>query len=306
MFTKNTIQASSISADLKLDLRTDFKFSYCGKISLNLPNMLVPIESKKYLDEMKENPHISGVICMPELVDEFNDQIGVIISSNPRECLNNIQSHVACIDNFQWKSFKSIIDDSSKIHPTAYISEQDVVIGKNVKIGPNSVVYPRSVIEDNVSIGACSVIGCDAFENNFGENGLKEFIQSGGVLLKNASRIFSNTCIVRATYGGFTEIGENSMVDNLVHIAHDAVIGKNVKVIACAEVSGRVNIGDNSTIGMNATVLNGISIGTGADVSLGAVVTRDVNDGQRVTGNFAIDHAVFISKLKSERKKYKD
>lgn len=300
MFTKNTIRASSISDDLKLNLKVDFKFSYCGKIGLNLPKMIVPIESKKYLTAMKKNPHISGVVCIPDLVDEFNDDIGIIISSNPRECLNNIQSHIACLDNFQWKNFKSIINDSSKIHPSAYISEQDVVIGKNVKIGPNSVIYPRSIIEDNVSIGACSVIGCDAFENNFGEDGLKEFIQSGGVLLKNASRIFSNTCIVRGTYGGFTEIGENSMVDNLVHIAHDAVIGKNVKVIACAEVSGRVNVGDRSTIGMNATILNGISIGAGSDVSLGAVVTKDVNDGQRVTGNFAIDHTTFISKLKSE------
>ncbi|MDA8798892.1 DapH/DapD/GlmU-related protein [Gammaproteobacteria bacterium] len=301
MFTKNTIKASSISDELKLNLKIDFEFSYCGKIALNLPNMIVPIEAKKYLNDIEKNPHIVGVVCLPEFVDAIDDSIGIITSENPKECLNIIQSHVSNLANFQWESFNSKIHNSAEIHPSACIWDEDVVIGKNVKIGPNSVVYPRSIIEDNVSIGACSVIGCDAYENNVGDDGLKEFGQSGGVLLKNASRIFSNACIVRATYGGFTEIGENSMIDNLVHIAHDVIIGKNVKVIACAEISGRVSVGDNSTIGMNATVLNGISIGKESDVSLGSVVTRNVDDGKRVTGNFAISHDEFISNLRKNK-----
>ena len=47
----------------------------------------------------------------------------------------------------------------------------------------------------------------------------------------------------------FTYIGKNSMIDNMVHIAHNVIIGKNACIAAQTGISGSVKIGDNVTIG---------------------------------------------------------
>jgi UDP-3-O-[3-hydroxymyristoyl] glucosamine N-acyltransferase len=302
MFTGNKIKASRLPFNLHLNIKEDFEFSSCGKLGLSLPNMLVSIEAEKYLNALSDNPYVVGVVCRPEMANSIGKGVGVIISSKPRACLNEIQNHISQLSDFQWKTFKSIIDPQANIHPRAWVADEDVVIGKDVKIGPNVTVYPRTIIEDGVAVGAGSVVGCDAFEANLTDEGLKDFGQSGGVLLRKNSRLFSNVCVTRSAYGGFTEIGECSMLDNLVHIAHDCLIGRNVKLLACAEVSGRVIIGDGSTIGMNATILNGLTIGSNCDVSLGAVVVRDVDSGRKVTGNFAIPHNVFLTNLRRSKK----
>jgi UDP-3-O-[3-hydroxymyristoyl] glucosamine N-acyltransferase len=60
-------------------------------------------------------------------------------------------------------------------------------------------------------------------------------------------------------------------------------------------VLGSARIGDDVWIGPNATISNQVQIGDGAAVSLGSVVVRDVRSGQRVSGNFAVDHRRFLS-----------
>ena len=298
MFTGRLIKASELDHDLRLEIVRDFEFSYCGKLGLSLPNMLVPIESEKYLRQLTAHSDVSGVVCTPDLVEGIEVDLGVIIAERPREKVNEIQDFIAQIKGFQWENFDSKIDPSANIHPRAWVADEDVVIGKNVTIEAGAAIYPRTIVEEDVIIGPNNAIGYDAFESNPTESGLRRFAQSGGVILRRSATLFSNLCVTRAAYGGFTEIGERSMIDNLVHIAHDCIIGKDVKIIACAELSGRVIVGDNSQIGMNATILNGITIGSSCDISLGAVVTKDVGSEQKVTGNFAIPHNDFLSQMR--------
>ena len=51
-------------------------------------------------------------------------------------------------------------------------------------------------------------------------------------------------------------------------------------------------------ISPGAIVANQKRIGRGAWVTLGAVVTRDVEPGSRVSGNFAIEHARLLEHIK--------
>lgn len=60
-------------------------------------------------------------------------------------------------------------------------------------------------------------------------------------------------------------------------------------------------IGDNVWIGPGVTITNGIEVGNKASISIGSVVTKSVNDGSTVTGNFAIDHSKFIEHMKTIR-----
>jgi len=56
------------------------------------------------------------------------------------------------------------------------------------------------------------------------------------------------------------------------------------------------------SIGPSASISSaGIVIGDKAVITTGSVVTQDVAPGQRVTGNFAIDHDKFIAFLRGIR-----
>ena len=78
--------------------------------------------------------------------------------------------------------------------------------------------------------------------------------QLGIVIIDNGVHIGARCSIDRAKID-FTVIGENSMFDNMVHIGHNVIIGKNACVAAQTGISGSVIIGDNVTIGGQAVLL---------------------------------------------------
>lgn len=300
MFTNNKIKLSDLPSELNLEILRDASFSFCGKIDSVLPDRIVYVEREDFVMKLKEKLGIAAVVCPHELSHLVPQNFGLIIHKAPRFTLNRIQSLISRMPDFQWTSFKTEIPTCCTIHPRSVVFEHDVLIGKNVQIGPNAVIHPRTILHDNCRVGANSTVGCDAFEINEQSGIPMRFEQSGGVIVGKNANILSNTCITRATYGGFTKVGANVMIDNLVHVAHDVIIEDNVKIMACAEISGRVHIEANSTIGMNVTILNGLTIGANSHVSLGSVVTKNVMKGSRVTGNFAIAHSEFLKKLKSK------
>jgi UDP-3-O-[3-hydroxymyristoyl] glucosamine N-acyltransferase len=111
----------------------------------------------------------------------------------------------------------------------------------------------------------------------------------------------ANCCISKSVFGGFTEIGEDSKFDNMVHIAHNVKMGKRCFAAACAMIAGSVTIGDDVWIGPAAAITSEVDIGDKASITVGSVVSRNVAPGQKVTGNFAIDHDRFIEFIKSIR-----
>lgn len=90
-------------------------------------------------------------------------------------------------------------------------------------------------------------------------------------------------------------------MDAQVHVAHDCQIGKRVTITACSEISGRVEIGDDAYLGPNCTISNGVRIGAKATVTIGSVVVRDVAEGARVTGNFALPHENWLKLIRDYR-----
>lgn len=282
-------------------LTRDGEFSSLGFVTHHSPNMLVFLESEQFIDKLLQNPDITCVVAKDDFLDLLPGHIGIAACDSPRKAFYELHNYLATSTDFYWKTFPTRIDPTAKIHPRAYIAENDVVIGKNVVIEPNVTILQRVKIEGGSIIRSGAVIGSEGFQFPEIAGTVVPVVHSGSVVIGKRVEIQSNTCVDKAVFGSITRIGENTRIDNLVHIAHDVKIGKQCRIIALAMIGGSVTIGDNVWVGPSSSIRPELNIGDGAFISMGSVVTKSVGPGQRVTGNFAIDHSKFIEFMKAIR-----
>jgi UDP-3-O-[3-hydroxymyristoyl] glucosamine N-acyltransferase len=192
-----------------------------------------------------------------------------------------------------------IIENSTEIKEGTYIGHNTVIsrdceIGKGCMIYHNVTIYPGTVIKDNVIIHSGVVIGSDGFSYSKIDGVNRKVPQVGGVYIENNVEIGSNTTIDRATIG-YTTIGENVKIDNLVQIAHNVEIGKNSIVCALSGVSGSVKIGKNVILAGSVGLADHIVIED--DVYIGpkaGVMKRLVKKGSNLLGIPARDYKTFM------------
>ncbi len=183
----------------------------------------------------------------------------------------------------------AIIDKEAVIAQTASIGAY-VVIGKSI-IGENSVISSFVRVYDDVIIGRdCfikegAIIGGAGFGFERDDDGNRfRFPQIGGVRIGDHVEIGGNTCIDRGALSN-TIIGDYVKIDNLCHIAHNAMIGNNAVIVACAEVSGSCVIGDNTWVGPNACIRDQRHVGCNTMIGMGSVVVKNVGDDEICAGN---------------------
>src|SRR5207253_2901119 len=85
--------------------------------------------------------------------------------------------------------------------------------------------------------------------------------------------------------GMFTEIGDHTKIDVLVHISHCISIGKRCRIAAGSMIAGSVVIGDDVWVGPGANISSGLTVGDGAWIVIGELVTRSVPPGMAVAGH---------------------
>ena len=179
------------------------------------------------------------------------------------------------------------------IHPSAVVGE-GVKIGVGTRIGPGVVIgdgvcigkdcdlfarvtlYPQTVLGDRVVVQAGAVLGSTGFgyarHAETGEYVI--FPQQGRLCLEDDVEVGANSTIDRGALGE-TRIGRGTKIDNLVHIGHNCVIGKNVIIAAQTGISGSSVVEDGAIlggqvgIGEHATVGAGVILGGGAGVLSG-------------------------------------
>lgn len=231
------------------------------------------------------------VILQAELrsmVDEIPDKTFVLVD-NARLSFARVMRALFSPERKHGIHASAIIGEGCNISPDVYIGPL-ATIGERVRIGERSVIeagvhiYDDSIIGKNVTIHAGAVIGMDGFSHIRNEEGkLEKVPQIGKVIIDDDVEIGSNACIARATMTE-TVIGRNVKIDNLVHVAHNVVVGADSLIIAEAMIGGNVRIGERSWIAPCACIRDNITIGKDVMVGMGAVVTKSVNDGETVFG----------------------
>ena len=183
---------------------------------------------------------------------------------------------------------------SPSIHESAVISELSS-IGNNVHIGPNVFIGPNCSIKDNVFIHAnCSIVknvsissnclihpGCVLGSDGFGfapsQNGYVKIEQLGGLKIGKNVEIGANCSIDRGALDD-TEIKDGVILDNLIHIAHNVILGEDSAIAASCAIAGSTKIGKNFRMGGLSGVLGHLEICD--DVSVGAhtLITKDIQE----------------------------
>ncbi len=191
------------------------------------------------------------------------------------------------------------IHPEAKVHSKTYIGPFTYIgkseIDEGVIIFGNCHIYDGVRIGKNVIINAGCVIGSSGFGYLRDENGISiNFPHVGGVIIENNVEIGANSCIDRGALSD-TVLKEGAKIDNLVHIAHNVIVGKHSYVIAQAMVGGSTILGDFSWIAPSAVLRDQIKIGNKAIIGLGAVVTKNVPENEIWAGSPARPLKEFLS-----------
>ena len=91
-------------------------------------------------------------------------------------------------------------------------------------------------------------------------NGFQRVDSVGGVLIGDNVEIGANTCIDKGTLKD-TVIGSGSKIDNLVHIAHNVLVGRNCLICGQVGIAGSTEVGDNVIMGGQVGVADNLFIG---------------------------------------------
>ena len=146
-------------------------------------------------------------------------------------------------------------------------------------------------MKDGAKIGLIGVVFLARKEKNF------RIPHFGKFLLKEGAEIGSGCTIDRGSIGD-TVIGENTFLDNQVHIAHNVKLGKNCMIAGQVGFAGSSNIGDNVSIGGQAGVSGHLKIGNNVRIGGGSGVVKDIPNNTTVMGYPAVPLKEFVKQRK--------
>ena len=173
------------------------------------------------------------------------------------------------------------IGRGTRIGPGAVIGP-GVLVGRGCVIGANAVIG-FALLGDRVSISAGAVLGEAGFGAAAGPSGMVDMPQLGRVVIQDNVTIGANSCVDRGAFAD-TTVGENTKIDNLVHVAHNVRVGRNCVLAAYTGLSGSTIVGDGVAFGGKAGVADHLNIGSGASIGAAASVFKDVPAGETWTG----------------------
>jgi len=171
------------------------------------------------------------------------------------------------------------IGDNVKIYPHVYVGD-NVTIGNNTILHANVKLYSGTKVGNNCEIHSGTVIGSDGFGFAPQEDGSYRAIpQLGNVILEDNVSIGANTVIDCATmFGDSTIIRQGVKLDNLIQVAHNVEIGKNTVMAAQVGVSGSSKIGENCMIGGQAGIAGHLVIANKTGVGAKAGVAKTIKE----------------------------
>jgi UDP-3-O-[3-hydroxymyristoyl] glucosamine N-acyltransferase len=195
------------------------------------------------------------------------------------------------------------ISPHALVHPTAQIADgvmvdPGAIVGPGAQIGAGSRIGAYSVVGPDVRIGRdCALaaqvnvihavlgdrvvlhpgvrIGQDGFGFVMTPQGHTKVPQLGRVIIGDDVEIGANCTIDRGSSRD-TIIGEGTKMDNMVHVAHNVVIGKHCVLVAQVGIAGSTVLEDFVAVGGQTAIAPHLRLGAGVQIAADAGVMTDV------------------------------
>ncbi len=184
----------------------------------------------------------------------------------------------------------------SKIHPSAIIKEGAIigagceigpycVIGENVVLGSGNILHNNVIVDGHTTIGdnnkifSFAVLGTDPQDLKFSGEITRLRIGSNNTIREFCTINRSNQAEED------TVVGDNNLLMEYVHIAHNCQIGNNCIIANVVQLAGHVHVHDFATIGGVTAVHQFVHIGTQAFVGGASAVKKDIVPFSRGQGN---------------------
>ena len=210
----------------------------------------------------------------------------LFIVDDPFEAYSKIVNHF-----MPFAPSKQMISDSAKtgmntiIMPNVFLGNE-VVVGDNCIIHSNVSVYDNTIIGNNVVIHSGTVIGSDAYYMNAKKNRevwYKKMPSCGKVIIEDDVEIGAN-CTIDRGVSDETRIGRGTKLDNLVHLGHEVIVGKNCLIAAQVGIAGGTVLGDGVILWGQVGVNKTITIGDNAIVMGQAGITSSIEGNKTYWG----------------------
>ncbi len=200
----------------------------------------------------------------------------------------------------------AVIDEGAVVEKGAVICAGAYIghfchIGEETYIAPNVSIMKYCSVGKKCIIHSGTTIGADGFGFTPTFRGLIKIPQNGIVVIEDDVEIGANCTIDRARFGK-TWIRKNVKIDNLVHVAHNVVVGQSSVLIGQCGIAGSAEIGRGVVVSAQAGINGHITLGDACMVAGASAVQHSVPPGQTVIGLPAETQEDFLARHLLPRK----
>lgn len=261
------------------------------------------LENKKYQDDLQKTK-AAAVFITKDLIDIVPKDTMALVTDNPYLSLAYASAFFAP-KTLEVDGNKPVIGQNCTIMDNVFLGKNSIIgdncfvmagafIGNNVSIGKNTIIYPNTTIYRDCIIGedciihASTVIGSDGFGFSQTKDGKHiKIYQNGNVIIGNDVEIGSNTSIDRAAFNA-TQIEDGVRIDNLVHIAHNCIIGKGSIIVGQVGLSGSTKLNEYVIMGGQSATSGHLEIAPFTTIAARGGVTKSIKVPKKQWAGFPL------------------
>lgn len=296
------MKISDAAARAPLRSVRDADFDDLALLGASAGRVLVYAGDARSLERLAKTNAAVAVVTTTELADAVPSSLGLAVAAHPEAAFYDLHRWLHASTEFYWRDFATTVDPSARVHERAFIAPRNVRIGARVIVEPNATILERVAVGEDTIVRAGAVLGSEGFEFkgpamrqgraaraewNYSRNNVA-VPHAGSVEIGARVEIQANSTVDRSLFRLPTRIGDDTKIDNLVHVAHSVRIGARCLIAAGATLAGSVVIGDEVWVGPGAVISSGVRLGDRSAIVIGSTITKDVAPGERVASDLRV------------------
>ena len=168
------------------------------------------------------------------------------------------------------------VGDNAWVGPNVWLGDR-AKVGSGTQLRAGVAIYHDVVIGKECLIHANTVVGSDGFGFAPISAGWEKILQLGSVTVGDRVEIGAGCAIDRGALED-TQIADDVIIDNLVHIAHGVKVGRGSAIAGQVGFAGGTELGERCTVGGQAGFAGHLKIADEVHIGGQGRVSRDVNE----------------------------